>query len=386
MKLTHLLKALSIALVLASGGSLANGAPQASPSPRPTRDWVTHPAVVQVNTPRSTLVYAIGDAHADPERLIGLLNAAGIIAPKTPTNVEPTALKWAAGYSILVVTGDMIEKGPTDGAGSLRVIALLRALQASAQGAGGQVILLMGNHEAEFLANWKGDFKRELEAKVKELEGQGKVEEAKAFKPRNVANCQGDLGSFLCNLPIAAKVNDSFFSHGGNTNGKNIAELSVIIQEAFASFQSLLTFTTDKKSILDARLNKQGCDGKPWFYDCGRETDPQKVLKRNADALGVYHLVQGHQPGDVKFPDEVRKEGYIFQKYRGLLVLLDSGMSRGAGNYSSGGALLITQTGTLTNPSILFDLGHVICANGDGAEIWNAIKRKESWSHLCPKQ
>jgi hypothetical protein len=214
MQLKHFLQIVWIGLLLTSCGSLANCAPQDDSTSRPARDWTGHPAVVQVNTTKGTKVYAIGDAHADHLRLLGVLKAAGLIDPQTPTNVEPKDVKWAAGNSVLVVTGDMINKGPSPGGSSLRVIAILRALQESARGSGGQVILLMGNHEAIFLGDWKDktDF-------TKELGDNGLV-------PKDVAKCKGDLGEFLCGLPLAARVNDWFFSHAGNTNGKNIATTS----------------------------------------------------------------------------------------------------------------------------------------------------------------
>jgi len=392
MKLNHLLKALCIALVLAFGGSLANGDPQASPTPSPIpRDWVQHPAVVEVD--KFNQLIAIGDAHADPEALLGLLTQ---LVWATRSDVQPTDLKWLAGDSVLVVTGDMIDKGPD----SLRVIALLRGLQKSALDSFGNVIILMGNHEAEFLANPNGtktdEFKRELEAKVRELKAQGKAQEAEAFVPMNVANCQGDLGEFLCNLPIAAKVGDWFFSHAGNTNGKSIVELSAVIQDAFATRQSLLAFATDKNSILDARLNKQGCGDKPWVYDCGRQTDAQVVLSRNAQALGVKHIVQGHQPGEVKFRDGVtRAENAVFQRYDGLLFLIDTGMSRGvSGGRSTGGRLSILNNvatvslekpdGTFEHSAVGFQTAKVICTNRTEQTLWDSRKTINTAAQHCP--
>jgi hypothetical protein len=71
-----------------------------------TRDWTKHPAVVEVDTKED--VFAVGDAHADPGRLVGVLVAAKIIdgVPKKPGDIS-----WAAGKSVLVITGDMIDKG-----------------------------------------------------------------------------------------------------------------------------------------------------------------------------------------------------------------------------------------------------------------------------------
>ena len=167
----------------------------------PTRDWNKYPAVLQLSTNED--VFAIGDPHGDLDRLTGVLLAAGLIAaaPSAPDQV-----KWTGGKSVLVVTGDMIDKGSD----LLGVIALLRKLQRDAASHGGQVIISMGNHEAEFLAEPTGKKTSGFAAEMKEA----------GIDPTDVANCNGDLGQFLCNLPIAARVNNWFFSHGGNTKNR----------------------------------------------------------------------------------------------------------------------------------------------------------------------
>ena len=46
--------------------------------------------------------------------------------------------------------------------------------------------------------------------------------------------------------------------------------------------------------------------------------------------LGVHHLVFGHQPGKIKFADGTdRPAGAMYQKFDGLIFLIDTGMSRG---------------------------------------------------------
>jgi hypothetical protein len=58
-----------------------------------------------------------------------------------------------------------------------------------------------------------------------------------------------------------------------------------------------------KNSILEARLNKKGPGGMAWFYEGSKNTNTKKLLGKYADKLGVKHIVQGHQYGNVKFPD-----------------------------------------------------------------------------------
>src|SRR5437764_10618596 len=71
------------------------------------RDWAKYPAIVQVAA--APEIFAIGDVHADCERLEKLLVAARIIdrLPATPDKPQ-----WIAGTAIVVFTGDLIDKGP----------------------------------------------------------------------------------------------------------------------------------------------------------------------------------------------------------------------------------------------------------------------------------
>src|SRR5262249_3400779 len=151
------------------------------------------------------------------------------------------------------------------------VIKLLRKLQRDAESNGGQIIILMGNHEAEFLAFPKN----------KKLAKKQQKEERTFFHqlkdPTEVANCKNDLGQFLCNLPIAVLVNDWFFSHGGNTNDRTIDELSAAIVAGINKDGFDTEELTGDNSILEARLNEEGPHGLPWFYDGDADTDPRKL-------------------------------------------------------------------------------------------------------------
>ena len=105
-----------------------------------------------------------------------------------------------------------------------------------------------------------------------------------------------------------------------------------------------------KNSILEARLNKQGPCGLPWFQDrCGKKhADWLLLLPDYIKTLGVQHLVRGHRCGDVTFPDGVARKKGRFDPGYGLLFLIDTGMSRGItdSDNSAGGALRITSSGS----------------------------------------
>jgi hypothetical protein len=319
----------SVCLVLAFAG-LASGA---------HRDWSAAPPIVEIDTPEE--IYAIGDVHADYDRLVKLLVGSRIIdaAPGGSSKCH-----WMAGKSVLIFTGDMIDKGPH----ALMVLGLIRAIGEVAQNNGGRVVALMGNHEAEFLAEPTAKKSKDFRA---ELAGTGR-------SPSDVAGCRGDLGQWLCSLPFAARVNDWFFSHAGNTDGRSISKLagdlrSGVDRDGFASRELIGT-----NSLLEARLGTNGPGGRPWIED-GPGHDARQLLTAEAAALGVRHIVEGHQPSKVSFPDGVtRNAGELFQRY-GLLFLIDTGMSVGVGD-SHGAVLHIKGNGAVA-----------ICPSGKETVIWD---------------
>lgn len=390
MKISAILRIISLGSCLVIGGNAWSAAsasvgnlpppcdPAASgPAPAsgaiPARDWGKYPVVAQVTTSHD--IYAIGDTHGDPDRLNNVLLAAGLIE----AGVGPDKygdVKWAAGKAVLVVTGDMIDKYPH----ALDVIMLLRALQADAASKGGRVIITMGNHEGEFLADPGGKkttmFANELlAAKMDVME---------------VGACKTDLGAFLCQLPIAAKVNDWFFSHGGNTGGQTIAALSQSIQNGYQQNGFATKALVGCNSILEARLNDKGPANVAWIYNGVAGSKPKKLLQDYAKALGVSHMVQGHQYGKLAFPDgQNRKKKEFFQRY-GLYFLIDTAMSRGIGTpvdedddhdkdsnmYSLGGALHITGP-------VAAQTAMLICANGTQTKLWDSKKNKDYKAQVC---
>jgi hypothetical protein len=94
----------------------------------------------QGETPR---ILAIGDIHGSYDGLTTILKRTGLIDDK---------LKWSGGRTIVVQTGDYTDRG-TD---VKKVMDLLMQLEREARVAGGQFIVLAGNHE---IMNVIGDFR-----------------------------------------------------------------------------------------------------------------------------------------------------------------------------------------------------------------------------------
>ncbi|HJW93580.1 MAG TPA: metallophosphoesterase [Thermoanaerobaculia bacterium] len=301
------------------------------------RDWQQCPALITLTTTET--IYALGDTHADYKRTSELLVAAKLM-PSVPSS--PDQATWSGGRSILIVTGDMIDKWKH----SLDVIALMRALTASAASQGGRVVISTGNHEAEFLADPKS-------SKTQEFQGELK---AAGIKPLDVANgtdAQG-IGKFLLCLPFASRANDWFFAHAGSTKGRTLAQLISDLQTGFDADGYNAKVLLGDMGLLEARMKP------PWWEKDGDK--PEQSIARllgYADALGVKHIVFGHQPGSYTFNDgSARKKGTMFQNFHGLVFLIDMGMSKGV-DYSKGGVLRIT-SGDAT----------AMCADGTTKQLW----------------
>ena len=276
------------------------------------RDWQRFPPVVRMDAAGE--IYAVGDVHGDYDRLVALLAGAGILGG---IPASPEAPRWSAGNAVLVFTGDMIDKGPK----ALSVLALLRALQDAAAPAGGRVVVLMGNHEAEFLAQTSVAADRDFEGQLS----------AARLRPAEVAACGGDVGRFLCSLPFAARIGPWFFSHAGNTDGRTLDRLAAdlrngVDRDGFATAQLV-----GGNSILEARIGAKGPRGRSWFEAGAPRIDAARLLSGFADTLQAGHIVEGHHHGETQFPDgAVRRLGEMYQ-WRGRLFLIDTGMSRGVG-------------------------------------------------------
>jgi hypothetical protein len=319
---------LSVVSLLSAGG------------PAVVRDWTKNPAVVQIDTTAD--LFAAGDAHSDYVHLVRALDAAGIIAGRPE---QPEQAHWRAGRAVLISTGDMIDKGPR----ALDVLKLYQTLRVQARLAGGDVVILAGNHEAEFLADPTAPKGAEFARQLK----------AAGISPADVAACKGDTGSFLCSLSFAARVNDWFFSHAGRSNGRTLAQMASDLRAGVEKDG----FRTQELLGVDSPLEGRPTpDGRQWFDSGMPAHDEKQLLSEWARAMGVRHIVQGHEPSDIRFADGVkRNEGEMFQRF-GLIFLIDTGMSEGVA-HSDGAILHIANNG---------QEAIAVCPDGKQTSIWSA--------------
>jgi hypothetical protein len=283
------------------------------------RDFAAHPAFV-VESGAAARVWAVSDIHGGYDRLVALLRANGLI---------DGALAWSGGADRLYVLGDMIDKDT----GGLTTMRLLQRLQPGAAAAGGAVVVTMGNHEMEFLADPHNDKSAPFLADLADA----------GLDPDAVADGD-DIGGWMRALPFGIMDGGWFFSHAGNTNSRSLDQLAADIEADLREHHHNGAALLDPDSLLEAEH---------WW-----ETDnPAATVDRNLIALDAGHLVFGHDPGALP------SRGSIGSLLSGRLFLIDTGMSPII-NDSQGALLLIERGGQGTTVSAAFP-------NGEPAPIFS---------------
>lgn len=280
-----------------------------------------NPGIVEVPASRLAAysrVVAVSDVHGMFAPARKLLREVGVTDGKG---------RWAGGKTLLVVTGDSIDKGPQ----SLEVLALWMRLQKEAPRTGGQVIVLLGNHEAEMLADPVGDTKTgEVLAELKPLGLTVRdLVTGTADRPLSGARLS-ELRAFLHRLPAAARVGDWLFCHAGwvpapAATGTPLSRWQGLVartRQSVASDRYGPFLQGDGAEFLE---RKEFPEGTKWT------TNPAAVreLERRLGGYGLRGAVFGHVPRAFGIEGEV---GYSRPADR-RLIKIDSGMAPEAGGH-----------------------------------------------------
>jgi hypothetical protein len=254
------------------------------------RGWAEHPAIVEMGAVPT--LYAISDVHGGYERMVTLLAAHHVIAAHPPA---PDAAQWTGGTAVLVVIGDIFDKG----AAPLEALDLLRTLEPRAATAGGRVIFTLGNHEAEFLDDPEND-------KATKDHGVDEEIRTRGLAPVDIASGKDPRGAWLRDRPFGAKVGSWFFAHAGNTHGRSLPDLEAALRTGVGANDYHDDEIIGGESLLESR---------GWYAG-----DDATAMRYGA-ALGAKHIVFGHQP------DALGPRGQIAVAYAGALFRIDCGMS-----------------------------------------------------------
>lgn len=268
------------------------------PSALPASDACSNPGVVEIDdvSPFSR-VLAMSDVHGEYEHLTKLLKAAGVIDGHG---------NWVGGNTLLIVVGDSIDKGPD----STQVLALWMKLIPQAALKQGRLVVLLGNHEAEFLAN-PGNHKAEKFLK--------NLSDAK-INPEDVAKGTdpAGFGKLMLGMPLAARVGKFLFAHAGWYPADTAWSSFVSQAQTCLNARDYANdFITGPHSILEQKNEKEGDEDTKWY----EEPAAVKTLEDRIAALGFWGVVFGHQPHAFKFK---AKLGGVDDLH---IIKIDSGMA-----------------------------------------------------------
>jgi hypothetical protein len=338
-------------------------------------------------------IVAIGDVHG---------NLAGLVRILEHAHLMDAAHRWTGGHAVLVQTGDFTDRGQH----VKGVMDLLMSLQKSAPHSGGQVYVLLGNHEAMNLLGLTQDVSPKAMAEFADSQSEtrrneryqgyvslsarqrskfvtpiplyqppsreawlkthprGFVEYFDAFGP------DGTYGRWLRSLPVAVKIGDTIFMHAGidpTRAPKDLGDITEKVQKEIARFDAwrkaliasewALPSFTIQEAVAAAQVaaaaerdNARWRDGVPaenWTL-----LDPEGPLWFRGLATGpaqeleapLAKLLERYAARRFVLGHTVMANGHIGQRLGGRVVLIDTGMLSSVYRGGRASALEIVQS------------------------------------------
>ena len=142
---------------------------------------------------------AIGDLHGDFVATVKALELAGVLASDG---------SWCGGSTVVVQVGDVLDRGDSE----LAIMRKLRQLSKQAKAAGGDVIVMNGNHE---IMNVMGDFRYATPGAFEECRRYAEKKRAKAQAKGEVSS-ESDAGMDADDEGMAGvRARQALFKPGG---------------------------------------------------------------------------------------------------------------------------------------------------------------------------
>ena len=218
-------------------------------------------------------ILAIGDLHGEYDGFARLLINTGVIDGQ---------LNWRWGKGHIVICGDVFDRGQK----VTECLWLIYKLQQQAQRAGGRVHLIIGNHEViHLLKMGRGD----LATKYAVLFYNADLDYADFF------GCEFELGRWLRSRPLAVRIGENLFVHGGIP--PEYIENELGIEKMNACARTVLNDEDFRPEDAD-RLTRLAftCTEYRGYIDGGG--DYYRSLEGKMDEIlafyGVRHIVVGH--------------------------------------------------------------------------------------------
>ena len=182
-------------------GSLTGGHGKITITPYPDRDAFEFKGVDSV--------YVLGDTHGNYDEVVQILQNSKLI---------DETHQWIGGNAHLVFLGDVLDRGVD----ALRLMWFIYELEQSAVSYGGQIHLILGNHEIMVMTN---DL-RYVAAKEQHLANMHQVSYQQLYHPT-----RSILGRWLATKPVALKIDGILFAHAGIIMGSSLKSFNDQVYE-----------------------------------------------------------------------------------------------------------------------------------------------------------
>jgi hypothetical protein len=228
---------------------------------------------------------AIGDVHGDVDATRRALRLASVVDDRD---------RWTGGDTVVVQTGDQLDRGDDEEA----ILDLLDNVGREAKAAGGAVVVLNGNHE---VMNVLGDFRYVTEdgfrdfadGKGADLSAASVVQTPEHMRGRAAAFAPGGpVAKRLAQRSIAAIVGDTAFAHGGilPEHVAGLVKLDADVREWMAGKAG----DSAARATIGAIMDQEGPVWTRVYADDGDEVC--KRLDRALAAMDAKRMVVGHTP------------------------------------------------------------------------------------------
>jgi hypothetical protein len=318
-------------------------------------------------------IVAIGDIHGNYDGFVSILQRAGLVDDD---------VHWIGGDTTFVQTGDIFDRGLE----VFEVLDLLMRLQEEAAAAGGEVIVLLGNHEGMNLVGFFRDVNPDLYAKMVDKKSEKRRKQAyKSFKKywraeaekileREVLEVPEEIkeqwmaaippgwleykaalgpgthyGSWLRRRPVAVVIDEVLFVHAGigpllegfsvdEINAKVVQELEIYdrLREVMIK-EKLVPTTAELASLTNVYLEMDPKDPKyaelaaaeDWFVFSEHGPLWFRGAARWDEELETEHMAEllaGVGAKRMVGGHTVQGEGRIEVRFGGRVFLIDTGM------------------------------------------------------------
>ena len=188
-------------------------------------------------------VYVLGDTHGNFDEVVQILQNSKLIDENH---------QWIGGSVHLVFLGDILDRGKD----ALRLTWFIYELEQSAAQHGGQIHLILGNHEIMVMSN---DL-RYVSAKEQQVANMYQVSYQQLYHPiRSV------LGRWLSTKPAVLKIDGILFAHGGIIMGASLKSFNDRVYQYTQAplFSHLMEQPFDSVSFSQVEREEQ----KDYLYD-----------------------------------------------------------------------------------------------------------------------